>query len=192
MQSNEKSPFLRAVKLLLAALLLGGVWWGWYSWEERAERPVEAVKVGKRAMEFSATSQEMLQGDALALATSPPVPTLLHFWGTWCGPCVAELPELLELARSWKGIRVVAVAMDDRAAVDKFIQRHPKLADMGNHMKVVLDPQGRIADLYQVTRFPETFLINRQFLVDNRFVGPQPWLSKAMRPYLGRIQEDPK
>lgn len=200
MQSNEKSPLLPLVKLILGALLVAGAWWGWSRWEEdsggkiapAAESTVDAVKVGKPALAFAAATKEMLRGEGVEISEKRPGPLVLHFWGTWCGPCVAELPELLDLAKKERDIRVVAVAMDDRAAVDKFLVKHPKLSQIGEHMEVVVDPKGKIADLYQVTRFPETFLINRQFLVDNRLVGPQPWLSGSMKTYLDRIKEEKK
>jgi thiol-disulfide isomerase/thioredoxin len=43
-------------------------------------------------------------------------PVLLHFWATWCPPCLEELPALLELGRTFgesSRLTVVAVAVDD-------------------------------------------------------------------------------
>lgn len=40
-------------------------------------------------------------------------PMLVNYWATWCGPCVAELPELVEVAHAHRGeARVLAVSMD--------------------------------------------------------------------------------
>jgi len=41
-------------------------------------------------------------------------PLVLHFWATWCGPCISELPALARLARDVqrRGIDFVAVSLD--------------------------------------------------------------------------------
>src|SRR4051812_4042775 len=41
---------------------------------------------------------------------------LLHFWATWCPPCLDEMPKLVELARSLKGrsVKIVAISLDDK------------------------------------------------------------------------------
>lgn len=43
---------------------------------------------------------------------------VLNFWATWCGPCVAELPELARLQKNYgsRGVQVVLVSIDDMSA----------------------------------------------------------------------------
>ena len=42
-------------------------------------------------------------------------PMLINLWATWCGPCVAELPELVEINRMYRhrGFRLVTIDMDE-------------------------------------------------------------------------------
>ena len=35
--------------------------------------------------------------------------TVINFWGTWCGPCVAELPSFEQLKKNYPDIVIVAI-----------------------------------------------------------------------------------
>ncbi|MGL4238851.1 DsbE family thiol:disulfide interchange protein [Tabrizicola sp.] len=92
--------------------------------------------------------------------------TVVNFWATWCPPCRAEHPVLLEMAG--KGVRVAGVnIMDDDAKAVAY------LAEDGNpFIGVATDPNGRNRVEWGVTAPPETFIIAGDGTVLFRFVGP--------------------
>jgi cytochrome c biogenesis protein CcmG/thiol:disulfide interchange protein DsbE len=92
--------------------------------------------------------------------------TVLNFWATWCPPCRAEHPVLLEMAAN--GVRVAGVnMMDDDAKAVAY------LAEEGNpFVGVATDPNGRNRVEWGVTAPPETFIIAGDGTVLFRFVGP--------------------
>lgn len=57
---------------------------------------------------------ELLEGEALRalLAEAAGKPRVYNFWATWCGPCVAELPMLRDLAASRDDFELVLVNVD--------------------------------------------------------------------------------
>lgn len=92
--------------------------------------------------------------------------TVVNFWASWCPPCRAEHPVLMEMAA--KGIRVAGVnMMDDDAKALKYLE------DEGNpFFAVATDPQGRNRVEWGVTAPPETFIISGNGTVLFKFIGP--------------------
>ena len=104
---------------------------------------------------------------------------LLNFWATWCGPCIVEMPSLLELHHEEPNLVILAVSVDeDQDAYAQFIaRRHVDLI-------TVRDPSESAAKLYHTDMWPETYVIDRKGVIRSKFVGPQDWSSPEIRAFL--------
>jgi len=92
--------------------------------------------------------------------------TVVNFWATWCPPCRAEHPMLLQMAA--EGIRVAGVNMlDDEGNALAYLAEdgHPFFA-------LIADPRGRTRVDWGVTGPPETFIVRGDGTVAFRFIGP--------------------
>lgn len=92
--------------------------------------------------------------------------TILNFWASWCPPCRAEHPTLLDLQS--QGYRVAGLNFRDEA--DKAAEY---LIEDGNPFFATgFDPRGRTAIDWGVTAPPETFIVGGDGTVLFRFTGP--------------------
>lgn len=105
--------------------------------------------------------------------------SLVHFWATWCPPCIDEIPALQRLAQDFsdqEGFVVVMVAVDD--STDKVTTFLGPGWDM-----VLFDPSWDVAERYGTSKLPETYLVVRGQVVD-KFVGATNWDDPKIREKL--------
>lgn len=114
------------------------------------------------------------------LAVPPGKLLLLHFWGTFCPPCVEELPGLLAYARSIRkdsGIELLAVSVDeDFRIVDDWLRKRS-----AEDLPIALDPRRETAASFGTTKFPETWLLSPSGEILAHVAGPLDWSSAETR-----------
>jgi thiol-disulfide isomerase/thioredoxin len=93
-------------------------------------------------------------GDRVTLADTRGKITVLDFWATWCGPCLASMPRLEKLARAHPDVAVVTINLDDPVAARALFDSH------GYTMKLLAD-DGDVSQRYGVSSIPHTVLIDR-------------------------------
>jgi len=101
----------------------------------------------------------------------------IHFWGTWCGPCEAELPELLHLINRFANrptVHFLLVAVNDEAIK---VKKHLKSLGLPKNVSLhwLMDNQNVHRDIFGTTRVPETFVFSSDKTTLRKFVGPQEW-----------------
>lgn len=104
---------------------------------------------------------------------------LLNFWGTWCKPCLKELPEFARLYRHYQkyGLTLIAVATDsDGEEVMKFLKQRKLMA------KVAIQGE-ELANQYNSPTFPFSFVIDRENVIRASYRGYRP-------ECLGQLEQD--
>lgn len=121
-----------------------------------------------------ASSSDLKRGDkppllqAAALLQAPPGASMdakslhgkvvvLEFWATWCGPCVAAIPHLNELADKFKGqpVQFIAITAEDEATIKPFLTKRPI------HAWVALDTDRAMNNAYGVRSIPHTVVLGK-------------------------------
>lgn len=124
-----------------------------------------------------AATFQTLDGRTVSLADYRGKVVLLNFWGTWCGACRSEIPELIDLQQQYqsKGFTVLGVAMrDERSSVASFITQ-PRF-DVGGRKVAMNYPVVMGNDSLEATfggffGYPDTFIISRDGRVVAKAMG---------------------
>lgn len=131
----------------------------------RNPKELPSVLVGKPAPEFSL---QTLDGKPVTLKSLSGSPLVINFWATWCGPCFYEHSVLKEARRTYEkeGIKFLGVVyQDQKENVVAFLK------ELGEPFLVLLDPKNQMAIDYGVGGVPETFFIDTQGIIQNKFSG---------------------
>ncbi len=150
---------------------------GYSLWSAEVVAP--PIEAGVAAPDFRLPD---LDGGEVALASLRGKVVLVNFWATWCAPCEEEMPAMQRLHSRLAGrpFELLAISVDeDHAAVVRFRDR------LRITFPILLDPEKRVARDYQSSRFPESFLIDREGTLVGRYIGERDWDADA---YVQRIE----
>jgi len=143
----------RKAIILTAVLVLAGVIY----WQNRG-KPVptgKSVVTNAPAPQFTVTD---LNGKTVDSASLHGKVVLVDFWATWCVPCEAEIPHLVEWQQKFAsdGFQVVGLSMDDTAGpVKSYVQKKSM------QYPVAMADDKTIAAFGGVLGLPANFVIGR-------------------------------
>jgi peroxiredoxin len=114
----------------------------------------------------------MLSGESLVTSDLRGKVLLVNFWATYCGPCMKEMPKLVQTYRKFspRGYEMIAVAVS-RDQPDRVAAVATTLP-----FKVAFDGDGRLARGFGNVRVtPSTFIVDREGRIVKRYVGEPEW-----------------
>ena len=143
------------------------------------------VAVGSQAPDFKAVTVDAGKRTK-TLADYKGKVVLLNVWATWCEPCRVEMPSIEKLHREFgpKGLYVVAVSVDDPGSETRIVDFTKEL---GLTFEVLHDPAQAITRSYQITGYPETFVIARDGTIRRKLIGAADWSSDANRALIREL-----
>lgn len=128
---------------------------------DKAMKSLQMIEAKSKPLELSFTAFDGREVDLSQLRGRV---VLIDFWATWCGPCVAELPNVRAVYEAFhdKGFEVVGVSLDlehDRGKLTRFLKENnmpwPQYFD-GKGWK------NDLATRYGINGIPAMFLLNQE------------------------------
>jgi thiol-disulfide isomerase/thioredoxin len=126
--------------------------------------PIHARENHPSAPTISVTD---ISGERLDLLNYRGKVVVLNFWVTWCEPCRAEIPELLELQKRHvdHGLAIIGIALEDDA---DSVQATCKQLNIG--YPIALGDK-KLSAVFGGVGFPTTFVIGRDGRIYSKHVG---------------------
>ena len=157
------SRLLRFLPLLVLVVFVGAVAW---RLTRPGEEEVPSQLVGQTVPMFEL--EPILPGkpglSSADLARGQP--RMVNIFASWCVPCIAEAPLLLELKR--QGIAIDAIAIRDQPEdVAAFLSRHGDPFD-----RIGSDPESRVQLALGSSGVPESFIVDGRGIIRYQHMGP--------------------
>lgn len=155
-----KSKRTIQIVILLAVVILGG-----YAIGSALFTSSDKPEVGGKPPAFNLVG---LDGKVHKLEDYKGKGLVLNFWGSWCEPCVKEMPLLQQEWGVWKDKNVEIIGInvgEDQLTVNNFIKQ------FGVEFPIMLDKDKQTTKKYKIGPMPTTYFINSQGKIMNITVG---------------------
>lgn len=125
--------------------------------QQNAKKMQETLVVGAPFPDFE---EKDTAGKPLSIANCKGKVVLIDFWATWCGPCIGELPNVLNTYKKYhdKGFEIIGISLDkDEKALASFIKKE------GVTWQQFFDGKGwenKLAEKYGILSIPATYLLD--------------------------------
>jgi len=111
--------------------------------------------------------------------------TVIDFWGTWCKPCIAEIPEYNAFYRDYKdkGVIFMALAVDSGKA--ERVRESAKRLNMD--YPVSAPSKDELKTIGKIRAYPTTWVISPSGAIVKEFLGVVPGKQKSIRETVDRL-----
>ncbi len=176
----------RLVLIVVVLLLVGGsLYIGSASSSKPSYEPAQIAEIGDLAPDFLL---EDTAGNKVSIADLRGKVVLVNFWATWCPPCRAEMPSMdsLNTAMADEDFVMLAINVEEngRSVVPDFLKKSP------HNFSVLYDDKAAVQKLYGVYKFPESFVIKKDGIIDDKVVGAIDWAHPDTVEYLKELANE--
>jgi cytochrome c biogenesis protein CcmG/thiol:disulfide interchange protein DsbE len=130
-----------------------------------SDRKITSKLVGKPLPDFALEPAVPSHPTVTSADLKGGEPRLLNVFASWCVPCIAEAPQLMDLKR--RGVPIDAIAIRDRPQdVAQFLAR------WGDpYQRIASDPQTQVQIALGSSGVPETFVVDGRGVIRYQHIG---------------------
>lgn len=131
--------------------------------------------VGEPAPDFTLVD---MKGKSWTLSDLKGRVVFINFWATWCPPCREEMPsmqQLYDLLPKDQFTMLAVLNKDDPLLAVSFAEK------LGLTMPILNDRANVAGQKYGLTGLPETYVVDKQGVLREKFIGPAKWDTPKIR-----------
>lgn len=135
----------------------------------------QVAEVGKLAPDFTLVDRK---GKTWNLSQLAGQVVFVNFWATWCPSCIEEMPSMERLYRLLPPDKFKMLAIlnkDEPAFADNITTK------LGLTFPILTGSDNKAGKAYGLTGVPETYIIDKQGILREKFIGPVQWDTPAVQ-----------
>ena len=140
----------------------------------------KVAKVGEPAPDFTLVD---ITGKTWTLSELKGQVVFVNFWATWCPPCREEMPSMQNLYSMLPKdkFKMLAILNNDDPKMADFFAKKFNIT-----IPILDDQKNNVGPQYGLTGVPETFIIDKEGVLREKFIGPAKWDSPGVVQMLMR------
>jgi len=150
----------------------------------------------KLASGIAEAEMELLDGTKFKVSDRKGKVLLLNIWGTWCGPCRAEMPHLIVMQDKYRdqGLEIIGVNIGDGSGNPETVEEIKAFAvTMKLNYTLARAQNSTTQQFYQVSKqsvVPQTLLVDREGHLRGVFVGGGARIIDSMNTTLDKVMAE--
>lgn len=166
--------------ILLIVIFAAG---GWTYWQDTQNAPQVSDYVPKETNSTLEVVDDiqfnLIDDETINLYEIKNKTIIIHFWATWCAPCLVEFPNIIKLAQQTKkDVVILAVSTNEKKEdIDRFLNKLD--LDIPKNLMIAHDPDKTITqDTFKTIKLPESFILTPDYGIYKKIIGASDeWIS---------------
>ena len=145
---------------------------------------IEEMDINLVDFDINLLQFEDLEGSQFSLRDFKGKTLFINYWATWCNPCLAEMPSMVELYNQFKDnqdIVFLFLSKEDRNTIIDYLPKDKTLAQLPLY-KIITDDE-----LFSTRGIPTTFIVDSAGVVKVKDVGSAIWNDQSVVDFIYNI-----
>jgi len=113
-----------------------------------------------------------MEGETYMLANSKGKWVFLHFWASWCGPCIKEMPTIQAITSNFENTKLQIILVNTAEDEDTIFSF---MGTVAPDLNTLMDPDGLTTEDWQPRGLPSTYFVDPEGKLRYVALGGRPW-----------------